>query len=113
VARALVAAGLLPAFGVGHRGAANAFNLADDVMEAFRPFVDRLVWNLCDSGRRRDGELTLDLRRALAAVLFADACVGSETATLLVAAQRAAESLVRAMEDASPALLTLPRLGGA
>ena len=53
VARALVASGFLPAFGLKHDGAANAFNLADDVVEPFRPFVDLLgAQNL----RRRRGQ---------------------------------------------------------
>lgn len=110
VARALVASGLLPAFGVNHASASNAFNLADDIVEPFRPFVDRLVWRLTDAGRRRDGEITVDERRQLAAVLFADVGVESERVTLLVACQRAAESLTRAMESGSASLLLLPRL---
>src|SRR5699024_9114835 len=40
VARAIVAYGLHPAFGIGHRNQFNAFNLADDCMEVFRPIVD-------------------------------------------------------------------------
>jgi len=46
VARALVAAGLVPALGIGHQGASNPFNLADDVLEPFRPFVDLMAWKM-------------------------------------------------------------------
>jgi CRISPR-associated protein Cas1 len=88
----------------------NAFNLADDLVEPFRPFVDRLVWRLTDKGQERNGEPTVEERRALAAVLFDEASVGRDSVTLLVASERAAESLVRAMETKSAAVLLLPRL---
>ena len=60
VARALVASGFLPAFGLKHDGAANAFNLADDFVEPFRPFVDVLAWKT--SRRRRGQEGRTDTR---------------------------------------------------
>ncbi len=110
VARALVASGLLPAFGVNHASVTNAFNLADDVVEPFRPFIDRLVWQMADAGRNRDGETTVEERRKLAASLLEEARFGTENVTLLVATERAAESMVRAMESNSAALLLLPRL---
>lgn len=44
VARALVGSGLFPAFGIFHRNRYNAFPLADDVMEPYRPFVDEIVY---------------------------------------------------------------------
>ena len=110
VARALVAAGLLPAFGVNHASVTNAFNLADDVVEPFRPFVDRLVWRMTDAGRTRTGETSVEERRTLAACLLEEARFGGEAVTLLVASERAAESLVRAMEANSAAVLSLPRL---
>jgi CRISPR-associated protein Cas1 len=49
VARALMGAGLLPILGVFHRNRYNAFPLADDVMEPFRPFVDEIVFNLAEA----------------------------------------------------------------
>lgn len=110
VARALVAAGLLPAFGINHASVSNAFNLADDMVEPFRPFVDRLVWRMTDAGRRSEGETTVAERRALAASLTEEARFAGETVSLLVASEHAAESLVRAMESHSAALLQLPRL---
>jgi CRISP-associated protein Cas1 len=110
VARALVASGLLPAFGVNHASITNAFNLADDLVEPFRPFVDRAVWDMTDNGRTNTGETTVEERRTLAAILTEEARLGGETVSLLVAAERAAESLVRAMEQSSAALLLLPKL---
>ena len=46
VARALVASGLLPTLGIHHRNKYNAYCLADDIMEPYRPFVDKLVFGL-------------------------------------------------------------------
>ncbi len=110
VARALVASGLLPAFGVNHASVTNGFNLADDMVEPFRPFVDRAVWNLTDRGRTARGSSTVEERRTLASLLTEETRLGPESVTLLVATERVAESLVRAMEMASAPLLSLPRL---
>ena len=108
IARSLVASGFLPCIGLFHESVTNAFNLADDVFEPFRPFVDRLVFTLSENGARRDGDLTIDDRRALAGALNFDASVGAEKVSLLIATEKAAESLFRAMEHASPALIQLP-----
>ncbi|MGH6855201.1 MAG: type II CRISPR-associated endonuclease Cas1 [Aestuariivirga sp.] len=110
IARALVASGLLPCFGLFHDSAANAFNLADDLFEPFRPLVDAKVFAMSEAGTKGDGELTVEHRRALAGILNDDTRLTDETVSVLIATERAAESLVRAMEGSSPALLCLPRL---
>lgn len=110
VARALVAAGLIPAFGLKHASVSNAFNLADDVVEPFRPFVDVLAWRTSGDGTPSREDMTIDHRRAMAGVLLADARLGPETVTLLTASERTAESVVRAFEGGTPAVLTLPTL---
>lgn len=110
VARALVANGFLPCVGLFHNSAANAFNLADDLFEPFRPLVDRKVFELTRDGAAREGELTVEHRRCLAGLLAADIGIGEETVSILTATERASASLARAMEASSPALLRLPRL---
>lgn len=50
VARSLIGSGLLPIIGVFHRNRYNAFPLADDVMEPYRPFVDEIVFYLYANG---------------------------------------------------------------
>jgi CRISPR-associated protein Cas1 len=110
VARALVASGLLPCLGLHHASTANAFNLADDLVEPFRPFVDRVVFQLSDGGTRAAGEAGIEDRRALAGVLLEEAAMNEDRVTLLVAAEQAAASLVRALEAGTPAVLSLPRL---
>ncbi len=108
VARGLVAAGLLPSVGVHHASQLNPFNLADDMIEPFRPLVDAAVWRLCDGGRRPASPLTLAQRQSLAGVLLDPVRMGSETVTVLVATEMAAAGLVRALEGASAKLLMLP-----
>ena len=110
IARGLVAAGLMPAFGIGHVSKANPFNLADDIIEPFRPFVDLLVWKLSDRGTIKSGELTVEHRRRLAALPLEEARIGRDSMTLLVASERTGESLVRAMELSTPICLELPNL---
>ncbi|ABE38268.1 CRISPR-associated protein, Cas1 family [Rhodopseudomonas palustris BisB5] len=110
VARALVASGFLPAFGLKHDGAANAFNLADDLVEPFRPFVDVLAWKTLGDRVDRKGDLTLEDRRAMAGVLLLNGKVGAGSVSLLVAAEMAAASLCRALEFEKPAFLELPEL---
>jgi len=107
VARALVAYGLLPNFGVGHGSVTNAFNLADDLFEPFRPFVDRLVLRIF-ADRSPSDELGVEDRRTMTGILMADAVVAGEKVSLLVATEKAAESFVRCMDHATPALLALP-----
>lgn len=110
VARALVAAGLLPAFGLNHASITNAFNLADDMVEPFRPFVDRQVWTLTQNGTASKGGTTVQERRALASILTETTSFGIETVSLLTASEQAAESLVRAMQNNSAAILQVPRM---
>lgn len=69
VARSLMGSGLLPAFGIFHRNRYNAFPLADDVMEPYRPYVDEAVARLYAEGR---SQLTKEVKSELLRVLFAD-----------------------------------------
>lgn len=107
VARALVGAGFIPAFGLKHEGAANAFNLADDLVEPFRPFVDLLAARTLGGGDKA-ADLTLDDRRAMAGALLLTGRTANGAVTLLVAAEGAAASLARALEHEKASLLDLP-----
>ena len=62
----MTAAGLVPSLGVGHLNARNNFCLADDLMEPFRPLVDRLVWKNRETW---DGELSPGARAELAGMV--------------------------------------------
>ena len=108
VARSLVASGLLPSFGLMHASAVNAFNLADDFVEPFRPFVDLLAWQTVGEGRACREELSVEDRRAMAAVPLREARMGGDSVSLLVAAERTSVSFLNAMESGSAAVLELP-----
>lgn len=69
VARSLMGSGLFPAFGIFHRNRYNAFPLADDVMEPYRPYVDEAVFRLYTQGHE---QLTREVKGELLRILFAD-----------------------------------------
>lgn len=108
IARALVAAGLLPAIGLHHASALNPFNLADDLLEPFRPIVDAMVWRLSNQGQTSQGALTIEHRRALASVLLEPTRLAETTITALLATEQSATSLAQALDAKSAKILRLP-----
>lgn len=106
VARALVGSGFLPTFGLHHSSELNAFNLADDMIEPFRPFVDLLVRAMLEE----DGEeLPIFLDKAhkvrLLGLVTMPCRFDTLETTLPYACELAAESLVRATLQNDPRLL--------
>ncbi|WP_308553837.1 type II CRISPR-associated endonuclease Cas1 [uncultured Mediterranea sp.] len=97
VSRALFGSGLFPAFGLFHRNRYNAFPLADDVMEPYRPFVDYIVYQIFEHSR--DAFLEKETKRALARVLFSDVKINGQTRPLQVALSITTASLVRSLRD--------------
>lgn len=93
VARALIGSGLYPAFGVFHRNRYNAFPLADDVMEPYRPFVDEIVHHLYYDGALN--ELDNQSKGKLLRVLFSDVKMGKVTRPLENALSLTTASLLR------------------
>ncbi len=67
--RAALSSGLFPALGIFHHHRSNAFPLADDIMEPFRPFVDEIVYDLF---RQNQSELTKENKGKLIASLYCD-----------------------------------------
>lgn len=108
LARACAAHGLLPAFGLHHNARANAFNLVDDLIEPFRPSVDRMVRTRATE-EDNDG-LTVADRRHMAGILTESVSVGEERLTVLAATETVAASLVRAIEHGNAADLITPAL---
>lgn len=110
VARAVVAAGLHPTIGIFHANRGNAFALADDLVEPFRPLVDGLVLSLIGQGVE-----TLDpaIKRRFAQLIAFDLKIGEEMSPVSVAAQRLAQSLARSFEiNASDLVLFTPPAHG-
>ncbi len=93
VARALIGSGLYPAFGVFHRNRYNAFPLADDVMEPYRPFVDEIVFHLYYD--EAISELDNQTKGKLLRVLFSDVKMGKVTRPLEIALSLTTASLLR------------------
>ena len=106
-ARAIVAAGLHPTIGIFHANRGNAFALADDLVEPFRPLVDALVVAMLGQGVE---VLDPALKRRFAQLIAFDVRIGAETSPVSVAAQRLAQSLARSFETgiADLALFTPP-----
>ena len=94
VARALVASGLLPTFGIHHHNRYNAYCLADDVMEPYRPYVDELVIQILGSGADCS-ELTTDLKRQLLGLPVKEVVIGGQRSPLLAAASQTTASLAK------------------
>jgi len=69
VTRALISSGLFPGIGLFHHHRGNAFPLADDIMEPYRPFVDEIVYDCILKGRT---ELTKDTKAELINLQYCD-----------------------------------------
>ena len=108
LARACAASGLLPAFGIHHRSRTNPFNLVDDLIEPFRPVVDRIArtW----AATKEIEELDLEDRRHMAGILGESITLGEDNMTVLAATEMIAASLVRAIEAGNATLLATPAL---
>jgi CRISPR-associated protein Cas1 len=104
IARSLVGAGLLPTLGIHHRNKYNAFCLADDIMEPYRPFVDKLV---IDISKRFDdlSEITREMKAQLLTIPALDVFLDGKTSPLMVAAQRTAASLNDCFEGTTRKIL--------
>lgn len=94
VARALVASGMLPTLGIHHHNRYNAYCLADDIMEPYRPYVDRLVVKITQTWGYPD-ELTTDLKRELLVIPTIDVVIGGKRSPLMVAVTQTTASLYR------------------
>jgi CRISPR-associated protein Cas1 len=103
-ARALVSSGLLPTLGIFHRNKYNAYCLADDIMEPYRPFVDSIVCFLMDTHDTVE-ELTLDLKKELLSIAAMDVLLDGKKSPLMVAMSRTTHSLVECFEGTARKIL--------
>lgn len=94
VARALVSSGLLPTLGIHHHNRYNAYCLADDIMEPYRPYVDELVLKIVESGIDYE-HLTKDIKRELLTIPTLDVCLAGKRSPLMVAVGHTTSSLQR------------------
>lgn len=106
VARHLAVYGFVPSLGLHHKSALNSFNLADDIMEPFRPLIDLLVHSLVTE---ECSELTPQLKRMLFNSLNLDIISGGSHHSVSYAIERLVHSLSRSLTDGKSALC-LPEL---
>lgn len=104
MARSIVGAGLLPTLGIFHRNRYNAYCLADDLMEPYRPIIDMVVINLVkNQGLNED--IPLEIKKVLLQIPAMDVMLNGEKSPLMLATQRTAVSLVKCFEGEHRKLL--------
>jgi len=94
IARALAGSGLLPTLGIFHRNKYNAYCLADDIMEPYRPWVDQLVKNIILNNEDYQ-TFTKMHKQIMLSIPTLDVMIDNERSPLMVAAQRTTASLAR------------------
>lgn len=105
MARAIVGSGLSPSFGLFHKNRYNAFPLADDLMEPYRPYVDAVVYQLLLDEKT---ELGPEVKQRLLRVLFADTVFEDCTRPLEIGLSMTTASLARCFSGEGKEL-SLPR----
>ena len=94
IARSLVGSGLLPTLGIHHHNRYNAYCLADDIMEPYRPYVDQLVIGIMH--RTSDiSEITKEQKIQLLGIPMLDVVVNGKRSPLMIAAQQTTSSLAK------------------
>lgn len=104
VARSLVASGLLPTLGIFHRNQYNAYCLADDIMEPYRAFVDKVVCQII-RGNGRFLEMTPSMKKSLLSIPVMDVIIDGQKSPLMNAVQRTTASLAKCFEGKSRKIL--------
>lgn len=94
VARSLVASGLLPTLGIHHHNRYNAYCLADDIMEPYRPYIDQLVYEITEQ-YGVDLELSKDIKAELLSIPTLDVVIGGKRSPLMIATSQTTASLYK------------------
>lgn len=97
VARGLVGSGLLPTLGIHHSNKYNAYCLADDIMEPYRPYVDKIVLEMVGNGEDFY-ELTTSIKKQLLSIPVVDVFIEGEKSPLMVGVQTTTASLSKCFE---------------
>ena len=99
VARALVASGLLPTLGIHHHNRYNAYCLADDIMEPYRPYVDRIVYDIVSEGG--PVELTKEVKAKLLSIPTTEVQIIGKRSPLMIAVSQTTASLAKCFNGES------------
>ena len=105
VARSLVASGLLPTFGIHHHNRYNAYCLADDIMEPYRPIVDKLVISIIRKTNSYPKDLTKEIKAELLKIPVADVVIDGKRSPLMNAVGMTTASLSKCFEGESRKVL--------
>lgn len=104
VARSLVGSGLLPTLGIKHKNQYNAYCLADDIMEPYRPYVDKIVCGIVTmNGNFLD--MGPSMKKELLQLPAMDVEIDGQTSPLLTAVQRTTASLAKCFEGSTRRIL--------
>jgi len=92
IARSLVASGLLPTLGIHHRNKYNAYCLADDIMEPYRPFVDSVIVDIL---KKNDdiSEISKEHKTLLLNIPVLDVVINGQRSPLMIAVAQTTASL--------------------
>lgn len=108
IARSIVAHGLHPALGIGHYNQYNAFNLADDIIESFRPIIDLWIYILMN----REDYLDRKIKHRLVHLISTNKIlIGNQKQTILNAIDILVQSFIKSMNEENPDLLVYPANG--
>ena len=103
-ARAIVSSGMLPTLGIFHRNKYNAYCLADDIMEPYRPYVDLIVSHIMETEDTFE-ELTIDIKKQLLSIASIDVFIDGKNSPLMVAMSRTTHSLHECFEGTTRKIL--------
>ena len=109
VARSLVISGLFPTVGIFHHNRYNAYCLADDIMEPYRPYVDRLVCQITDRFFQIE-TLSVELKRELLSIPTLDTFINGQRSPLMVAVGQTTASLFKCFSG-EQRLIAYPDMG--
>ena len=95
VARALVCSGMLPTLGIHHHNRYNAYCLADDIMEPYRPYVDEIVYQIVNERGVDSLQLTKELKARLLSIPTIEIVIGGKRSPLMVGVSQTTASLYK------------------
>lgn len=104
VARSLVSTGLLPSLGIHHHNKYNAYCLADDIMEPYRPLIDGVVRHIITRYENVE-ELTVEMKRELLSIPTIDVSINGHNRPLMVAVDQTTASLFKCFSGESKRLI--------
>lgn len=103
-ARAIISSGMLPSLGIYHHNKYNAFCLADDVMEPYRPFVDAIVYDVIQTGCNIE-ELNTKIKSDLLKIPAIDVTIDGKKSPLMNAMSRTTTSLYECFDRSKRKIL--------